>query len=294
LSPNFSLALQNLRAGDFEAAAKLFQTAYSEAPADSWARPYGLYYSAEAAFREAKYGQAEEAEKKKSYSVAEQQYSKLTAGFADHRFVPDAMLGRGIALMRLGRFDDAQSVFRSIAASEFPDKVRATARVWAARLLSEKGQHDEAIKALQEVRAAVMQKHPDIGWLAMLFEAYACQGKEDFRKAEELFETVGLNSGQEELQAEAFNSRGRSLLKRGDQREALFSFLRVAVLYQAVTHEYQQALYYAAKTSKEYYGDDKRAKELAETLLLKFPNSYWARKLKAELPASPASGSGGG
>jgi len=98
-----------------------------------------------------------------------------------------------------------------------------------------------------------------------------------------MFENVGLQAPQDEMRAEALNSRGLSLLKRGDTREALFSFLRVVVLHSSVTHEYQKALYYAARASKEYYGDDKRSEELRKTLTTRFPNSYWARKAEEDL-----------
>ena len=149
----------------------------------------------------------------------------------------------------------------------------------------ERGEYDEAIQQLQQLQKNLMENHRELAYLAMISEAYAWQGKEQFARAEDLFQEVGLRSPEDEMRAEAYNSRGLSLKKRGQPREALFSFLRVVVLHHAIRHEYQHALYNAAITSKEYYNEaPQRARELGNRLMHKFPNSYWAKLLKRQHP----------
>ncbi len=282
--PIFAMARQKLLARNFAGAYEQFKEseAKGEPKTNPWVGPHILFHAGETAFREAKYSQVEPAGKQKWYGLAERQYGELINRWGRHRFVPEATLGRVLALMRLDRFDEARTVLGDIGKSDFPPWIKTEASVWAGRLLVEEGSYKEAADALSALHQSLIRSHPDLAYLAALSEAYARQGLKEYAVAERLFETVGLRSPEDEVRAEAFNSRGLSLLKRGQTREALFSFLRVVVLHYDITHEYQRALYYAAKTSAEHYGNDRRAKELRKTLSFKFPNSYWAKKLKQD------------
>jgi len=296
--PQFSLAYQRFLNRDYAGAYETFaQSAAGEVREHAWLIPYIRFYAGEAAFREAKYARVEEAGKREWYGRAAEQYGKLLREAPRHRFAPEAALGRAVALMRLGRFDEAGTLLGSVASSDYPSWTKREAEVWSARLLVERGQCREGARRLEGLLERFTKEPPppvfglepaherrrDLTGTVLLGLGYALQCMKDYAKAEDYFETAGLKSPDEELRAEAWNSRGLCLLGRGETREALFSFLRVVVLHPGIVHEYQRALYYAAKASKQYYGDDKRAKELRRTLLTRFPNSYWAKKLSSEM-----------
>jgi len=281
-----SKGMMLLEARKYEEAFDQFGKAYqSDVLENPWVAPYIRYYAGESAFRNAKYAKIEDADKKAWYGKAEGQYGKLLEKLPQHRFAPDAALGRALALMRADKFDEAQKAFDDVAKSDYPAKMKVEAKVWGGKLLEEAGKYDEAIQALQKIAAEMKgySADPSLYYLARLAEAYCWQGKKDSVKAEGIFEEVGLLSPDNEMRAEAFNSRGLSLQARGDQREALVSFLRVVVLHPDITHEYQRALYYAILTSVDYYGNDRRAQQLIQTMKARCPNSPWTAKLGPEL-----------
>lgn len=289
LPADLSLGMQKIRTQQYTEAVKLLRDAYTAANKDGgtkWAVPYALFHAGEAASYDAKYVRVLPEDKEKSYGSSEKAYGILINNHPMHRFVPEAVLGRAIALMWLKRYPEAKTLFETINTTAYPERTKAAGRVWQGRLLVEEGQLAKAIPLLQQARRDLMAKHPDLAYRAVLGEAYALQKKdtlEDRRAAEELFETVGLRSPVEEDRAEACNSRGISLKGRGDRREALLSFLRVVVLHSGIRHEHERALYEAAKLSKEVYGNDTRAKEHQKTLQTIYPQSYWAQKLAKEL-----------
>jgi tetratricopeptide (TPR) repeat protein len=284
--PEFAQADMKRRNRQYAEAFEGYKEAVSEVSGDNmWLAPYIWYYAGEAAFNEAKYAQVEAADKQKWYNEAADKYGKLVEQMKDHYFVPDARLGLGKAQLRLDQFPQARQTLKAIIESDYPDDVKLKARVWSGRLMVEQGQFDEAIEKLQALQQELGEGKAALTYMAKLAEAYAWQGKEKYPRAEDLFQEVGLRSPVEEMRAEAYNSRGLSLKKRGQAREALFSFLRVVVLHHGIRHEYQKALYHAAVTSKEYYSNaPQRARELGSRLAHRFPNSYWAKRLKAEAP----------
>jgi len=311
LPGNYSTASSLLEAREFSEAFEAFKVSYqSDAKTFPWVAPYIRYYAGEAAFRQAKYASFTNEDKRKWYEQAKGQYQKLLQDHAKHYFAPDAKVGLAIALMRLDKFDEAGKTLQEIVNSDYPSWVKAKAGVWAARLLVDEGnyhlsmaakaieagdrakadteraaaarKYDEALQPLDAVIGQMLKSEPDLAYLAMLSKGYALQGKSEFDKAEKTFEEVGIRAPEGEVRAEAFNSRGLSLRKRGQPREALFSFLRVVVLHYDIPSEHEKALYYAAWAAREYYEDTKRAMELAKTLITRYPRGYWAAKLKRE------------
>jgi tetratricopeptide (TPR) repeat protein len=285
-----SQGLSALQSRKFQSALQLLGETYKELQGQedgesSWAIPYVLYHAGQAAAGEAKYARVVPEEKREYYAKAAELYGKLLESFGEHRLAPDAALGRAVALMWLGRHAEAERALQDIAAKDYPPLVKARAQVWQGRLMAERDKPGEAIEILQNLREQHMQDQPELAYLAVLCAGYAWQKKggiEAQRKAEELFRQVGLHSPSEEMRAEALNSRGTSLRSRGDRREALLSFLRVVVLHPEVRHEYQRALYEAADLSEQYYGNDRRARELRDTLRSRFPDSYWTKKLEEQ------------
>ena len=284
--PKFAQANIDRRNRQYAAAFEGFKEAASEVTGNrQWLAPYLWYYAGETAFNEAKYGQVDPKSKQQWYKEAADKFGKLVGAIENHYFVPDARLGLARTQIRLDEFTRARQTLQAIENSDYPDDVRMAARVWNGRLLVEEGRFEDAIEKLQALAEEFMGNQPRLAYLAKLSEAYAWQGKENFARAEDLFQKVGLRSPEMEMRAEAFNSRGLSLKKRGQQREALFSFLRVIVLHHSIRNEYQKALYHGAITSKEYYSNaPRRARELGMRLAHKFPNSYWAKRLKTEHP----------
>lgn len=277
----YAEALVRSDSKNYAAASQKFLDASKDAKAPDWIKAYGLFRGAECAFSAA--GYAPEDKRKRFHDIAQKQHGLFLKTYPDHRFSPAAKIQRAVALLHLGRGKEAGQLLGAIeAAADYPTEIKVEARIWAGRALSDQKKHKEAIAQLQKVRAEIKKDHPALAYLAMFQEALALEAMNEPRKAERLFETVGREAPNEEMKARAFNRRGLSLLKRGNRREALFSFLRVVVLHFNVIQEYPKALYYAARAAREYYGNDKRAKELAERLYKEFPKSYWANKLKAE------------
>jgi len=289
LPANLSMGLLELRTRKYRDALEHLRLASEDVEKDGpqWAEPYVLFHGGQAAFNEAKYAQVELEQKQKYYDQAQKLFDGMIQKDPSHRFVPDAVLGRGVALTWLGDHAQARAVLEAARdTAGYPRKVRAAAEVWLGRLVAEEGKVDQAVAELVAAREKLMEDYPDLAYQAMLGEAYARQKKGTTaaqREAENLFETVGLRSPEEEVRAEAFNSRGISLKNRGDEREALLSFLRVVVLHRNIPQEHQRALCEAARLSKQYYGDDERAKELADQLHFTYPGSYWDKKLQEDL-----------
>jgi tetratricopeptide (TPR) repeat protein len=315
--PVFSEALSLYKARNYEMAFAKFGESYGkEGGTVAWVKPYIRYYAGEAAFREAKYNRFDDS-KWEWYSKAADQYSKLLAEAPNHRFAPDGKLGLALSYMRLRKFAEAATTVQSIiAAEDYPSLCRTQAKVWAARLAVEEGDahkaraiaakregkeadyqaalaaatksYDAAIAKIDELVASLEKTDAALAYLALLGKGYALQGKEDYSQAEVVFEKVGLLSPDEEVQAEAFNSRGLSLRSRAQPREALFSFLRVVILHFSIPSEHEKALYYAAISAREYFeGDTTRALELARMLLTRYPNGYWAKRLSKEWGLQP-------
>ncbi|MCU0723381.1 MAG: hypothetical protein MUC63_07180, partial [Planctomycetes bacterium] len=92
------------------------------------------------------------------------------------------------------------------------------------------------------------------------------------------------------IRASALNGRGECGWKSKDYEKAMWDFLRVVVLYEAVTSESPKAFYYASQCMRNYSRvlekDNKkeearvwkiRANDLEKELKEKFPGSPWAR-----------------
>jgi len=308
----YAEAYQKYVARDYAGAFTTFAESYRDDFKDNpWVGPYIRYYAAEAAFREAKYNQFTDKGKKEWYGKAEAQYGKLLTEASKHRLAPDARIGQVKSQMRLDMFDAARTNLSAIAASDYPTWTREEGAVWSACLAVEEGnyhkargakalrekqddaaraefaaankKYDEALGALDTVIAKMKEAQPSLAYLAMLSKAYAYQGKEKYADAEKTFEIVGILAPDEEIRAEAFNSRGLSLRARGQPREALFSFLRVVVLHFGIPSEHEKALYHAAWSAREYYEKDmRRAIELARTCKTRYPNGVWTKKLTEE------------
>lgn len=284
--PKYARAWGSWKSRKYGQAFKQFGEAGSEVKGDNkWLGAYIYYYAGEAAFNEAKFGKMDEEAKTKWYGEAADKYGRLVNRMPDHYFVPKAAVGLARSQIRLNEYDEAQDTIKDILDSDYPERQKKRARVWEGRLFVERGDYDRALDKLEKLSEDYEEETPELAYLAKMGEGYAWQGKENYREAEDIFRRVGLRSPDNAMRAEAFNSRGLSLMKRGQIREALFSFLRVVILHQDIRQEYQKALFYAAVTSNEYYSDaPQRARELAKKLKSNFSDSYWTKKLKEEHP----------
>jgi hypothetical protein len=141
----------------------------------------------------------------------------------------------------------------------------------------------EAVQELETVRDAVGDKWPALQYEAMMAEAEARAALDQPGQAESLWWKVAVRAADDRLRAKAAVNRGLSLKKRGQLREALYSFLRVAILHTDQVENYQKALYHAALTAREYYDGNQRAKELASELFSHYPESGWTKRLRNEM-----------
>lgn len=245
-----------------------------------WARPCAFYRAGEAAFNHARDMAVTQEEKERYFKLGLEQCDKLLDEFPEHRFAPDGKLLKAKCLMRLGRLDESEGLLQSLIDSEYYELTRLRARLWMGRLLGEKKEHDQAVEKLAALQKELKDSRPQLYYRARMEEAYARLASDDQRGAESILWEMSLRCDDPELRAEAAVSRGLSLKKRGQLREALYSFLRVVVLHFDVPDEYQKALYHAALVAREYYEDDQRAKELANELYEKFPQSHLTQELK--------------
>ncbi len=283
--PAWATATVALNSGKFDRAYELFVQAVGAAAEKEgyrWARPYGLYRAGDAAFSHARDMAVTQRERQRYFELALQRCDELLKEYPEHRFAPDAKLLKAKCLMRLGRLDESEKLLQGLIDADYFELTRLRARLWMGRLLGEKKQHDKAVKRLSELQEELKENHPELYHRARLEEAYARLASDDQRGAENILWQMALECDDPELQAEAAVSRGLSLKKRGELREALYSFLRVVVLHFDVPDEYQKALYHAALVAREYYGDDQRARELAAELYDDFPGSHLAEQLKKE------------
>ncbi len=278
----FTRANTERQSRNFEAAFDLFRESAEagEINDSAWLLPYLRYYSGDVAYMEAEYGSWEPERKNEWFSAAAARFERLLEESPRHRFIPDAALALARALTKMGEFERAREVYASIENSDYPFWIRDEALVWRARLRSEEGDHAGAIEDLSALWERYEDRNPLLAYRARVFEGLARQAGGDFERAESLFQEAGLHAPDSEMQAAAWNYRGLSLLSRGNQREALMSFLRVALMHPDVRNQTQMALFYAARASEEYYGNDDRAGDLRNKLRMRFPGSYWANRLE--------------
>ncbi|MCE9527025.1 MAG: tetratricopeptide repeat protein, partial [Planctomycetales bacterium] len=146
----------------------------------------------------------------------------------------------------LNQLDKAAAAFEAVISQNpaTPEETsqRLDAMLAKAKVLSRQAKHPEALKLLQEVIKA--------------------SPPEDSH-----------------LQAEAALRQGECLEAQGKDKEALFAFLRVDVLFGREKAAHAEALFHLQKLWGKA-GQPTRAEEARAKLESEFPNSEWTKRLK--------------
>jgi tetratricopeptide (TPR) repeat protein len=186
----------------------------------------------------------------------------------------------GDLLVANQQYGPAEGFYAKLAAAPWPDyKMRAG--VAMARALMAQGKWPAAAQALDGVlaiqgktEAAEAQRG-----IAMASKARCLvqQGKADeaVKLVNELIEKT--DSDQVEVQAVAYNALGAALRKAKRDKDAIFAFLHVDLLYNSVPDAHAEALSNLAELWRAVEEPD-RAKQADAALKENYPNSPWARK----------------
>jgi tetratricopeptide (TPR) repeat protein len=188
----------------------------------------------------------------------------------------------GDLLMISGRFEIAQKQYAELAKAPWPDyKMRAAVAI--GRALQAQDKHAEAIQEFDSALAL-----PDDGPEAQTQKLAASLGKAtslaETGKADDataMIEKIiqDADPQQKELNARAYNALGSCYEKANKNKDALFAFLHVDVLYGTVPDSHAEALYHLVSLWKTI-GQDDRSREARETLQQKYAASRWAKQLK--------------
>lgn len=188
----------------------------------------------------------------------------------------------GDMLMASGRYESAEKQYAELAKAPWPEyKMRA--EVSLGRTLQAQNKHAEAI---QKFDAALSQSGDGADSQNQKLSA-------TLGKAISLAETGKVNDAvgsiqkviqdadpqQKELHARAYNALGNCYEKAKQNKEALFAFLHVDVVYSNVPEAHAEALSHLVSLWKAV-GQDERSREAREMLLQKYANSKWAKQMQ--------------
>ena len=92
-----------------------------------------------------------------------------------------------------------------------------------------------------------------------------------------LEQVIEEDASDAELLAHGYRARALASLSAGDRKQSLFDFLHVHLLYNGFPQTHAEALYQLALLWKEQ-GQEDRAKEAAQLLKQRYPESHWANQ----------------
>ena len=135
----------------------------------------------------------------------------------------------------------AENALQDLAAKVPTASARAS--VLKARILGKKGQHDQAIQALDQLIAQA-PKGSSQSREAMLAKSENLVALKKFKEAEEVVRQVIQEAPPEadDIQAEAHNTLGDCLRTSGDKKGALLAYLRTDILFDSDKEQHPRAL----------------------------------------------------
>jgi tetratricopeptide (TPR) repeat protein len=143
------------------------------------------------------------------------------------------------------------------------------------------GEHIQALAQFDQVLQAKATSEPgrQLHLAAQLGKAVSQAATGDAKSALEAVTQVISSAEPEDaqLQARAYNALGDCYKQSGNQKEALFAFLHVDLLYSKVSQEHAKALHELAQLWREL-GHQSRARQATEQLTSQYPGSRWARE----------------
>lgn len=181
-------------------------------------------------------------------------------------------------------FAKAQAAFDTLAKAPWKE-TQIAAKIATGRLLQADGKLDDALTAFDTVigQAAEGEAGESQRQEAMLGKAHVLISQKKFDEAQKLLERVIDKAAAEEskVMAEAYVRLGDCLREQGKDKEALFAYLHVEVLFPSEKGLEAEALFHLTRLF-EKTGQKARAAELRDKLESdEFKNTEWARQLKS-------------
>jgi tetratricopeptide (TPR) repeat protein len=183
----------------------------------------------------------------------------------------------GDLLMAMGRYDQAAPYYSELSSAPWPD-YKMKAAVALGKVLLAQGKYDEALRQFdtalkidpkgKPVEAQVLAAQ--VGKAKSLVELD--RASEGIKLLTDAIEQAPAENNQ--LYAVAYNALGQAYLKMKQPQEALYAYLHVDVLYNQSPEQHAEALYHLKDLWNQVNKPD-RAKEAADTLKTRYPNSPW-------------------
>ena len=260
-----------LKQGRYAEALAKFDAALKDSKAGKWVGQYAGFYRAECLAK-----MAETDAKQRTPAI--QAYEQLIAKHPKSRFLPHAYLGMATVYHGAGDTAKMASALGKLDPAKFGDEWKIRRKFWDATLLETKKAYDAAQKAYGALVAeAEKAKDPSMVEQALVSQGRCLLKAKKYDQGERVLFQVAKDAQEEETKAQIRNALGDSFWARGEVNEAMFQYLRVAVLYFEQPEEHAKALYWASKCFAKR-GDPARAKELTAELKRDHKDSPWAKK----------------
>lgn len=187
----------------------------------------------------------------------------------------------GDLLVAAGRYGPAERMYLELAKAPFP-VYKARAAVLVGQALQGQDKHAEAIEkfdaALRIVGDAPEGKSQSLA--AKLGKAVSLSASGDVDAGVAAVQAVlrDAEPEQDQLLATAYAALGSCYLKAGREKDALFAYLHVDLLFANVPELHAEALFHLASLW-ESTGKPQQAREARATLKQRYASSSWAQKL---------------
>jgi tetratricopeptide (TPR) repeat protein len=223
-------------------------------------------------------------------------WDRLQKAFPKSRFLPKALVSKGLAQLNLGQEAKARQAFGQLQRLRgLPEGEKKTADYWLIKITQLKGEKNrntalinEALEAYKRLLSEVEgdSELQNVAILARLGIGDCLLALEKYGEALAFFQKIADSSDDSSVLAGAFNGLGRCHFAKEEWDKALMSFLRTVILYDTNPETTAMALYWAAKSYTMRQGDEwkTRARSLFRECMGRFPTSSWARKSKEDLP----------
>jgi tetratricopeptide (TPR) repeat protein len=181
-----------------------------------------------------------------------------------------------------GKTDDARKTYEELAdLPDIPPAVKQESAVLVGRLLLRGGQYADAERRLKSLASAMSAADAQLPFVkAYLVESRLGRGQLD-GVPKDLAEVI-KSSGDARLRGVAHNLLGDYYLKKGQQDEAFWHYLRVDAMYNEDAEEHAKALFQLATLFDKVKKDPLRGKECAARLMEpRFAGTPYPRRLAA-------------
>ena len=278
LPPSFLRAESRLNAGAIAEAADLYGTAVTEAKGKVPIERAAMYGRAHALMELALVDQ----------SKANDAASALEAFAKAHptsRQIAPALTSLVQLRLSQGDLPKAEKAVADLKAKlKYPPELAKAldlAPVFEARILSKKGNNDDALKVLEGLLTTATQGSP-ASRAALLAKAECLAALKKFPEAEAAIKDVIAQAPPEDqaIQAEAYNTLGDCLKAAGRPKDALMAYLKTDILYDGSKDQHALALFQIVdlwRTLKQ----DGRANDVQERLRQTYPQSPYAKSKPA-------------